>query len=284
MKVLRMVGISYRKLFNTERPYLILILMLVLLWGYTQPMIRFSVQQDAPMQIFEPFISLFTTMTITLFPMLGLLFLLNDAPFIEDDTLYVLTRSSKVAWAAAQILYMVSLIIIYYFLILSTTCLMSAGRAYLDNRWSETAYLLSSTQAATVENVPIFIDAGILWSTLPLHAMIHTFVLACLYGCFVGMLLFLINLLSGKLIGFGVILFVHVLSYILAYATPNTDFYYLSPHLMSLLANYQFGTGYGLQLPYGYAVLILINSLLIGCILAVCKKKEDYITKEGQSR
>lgn len=53
---------------------------------------------------------------------------------------------------------------------------------------------------------------------------------------------------------------------------------------MSLLANYQFGTGYGLQLPYGYAVLILINSLFVGCILAVCKKKGDYITKEGQSR
>lgn len=284
MKILRMVQVSYRKLLSSERPYLIFVLMLVLLWGYAQPMIRFSVRQNAPIQIFEPFISMFTSMTITLFPMLGLLFLLNDAPFIEDDTLYLLIRSSKGSWAAAQIGYMVSLIIIYYFLIFSATCLICAERAYCDNRWSEIAYLLSSTQAGTVENVPIIIDAGMLWGTLPLCAMIHTFALACLYGCFVGMLLFLINLLSGRLIGFGTVLFVHILSYILAYATPNMNFYYLSPHLMSLSVNYQFGSGYGLRLSYGYAALILINSFLIGCILAVCKKKGDFITKGVQSQ
>ena len=82
------------------------LVLLLLCLTMTSEYVDYSKEIGLSIQVFEPFILMFTQRYSLLFIMLILLLLYQDVPFIDDCTPYLLIRKTRFSWAMGQILYM----------------------------------------------------------------------------------------------------------------------------------------------------------------------------------
>ena len=103
----------------------------------TSEYVEYSKEIGLSIQIFEPFILMFTQKYALLFIMLDFLLLYQDIPFINDSTPYLLVRKNRLSWAIGQILYIcISTVIILLFALV--VCMLSGiSVSYFQNIWSE---------------------------------------------------------------------------------------------------------------------------------------------------
>ena len=71
----------------------------------TSEYVGYSEEIGLPIQIFEPFILMFTQKYSLLVIMLVFLLLYQDVPFINECTPYLLVRKNRLTWAIGQIQY-----------------------------------------------------------------------------------------------------------------------------------------------------------------------------------
>ena len=81
------------------------LVLLLLCLTMTSEYVDYSKEIGLSIQVFEPFILMFTQRYSLLFIMLILLLLYQDVPFIDDCTPYLLIRKTRFSWAMGQILY-----------------------------------------------------------------------------------------------------------------------------------------------------------------------------------
>ena len=75
------------------------LVLLLLCLTMTSEYVDYSKEIGLSIQVFEPFILMFTQRYSLLFIMLILLLLYQDVPFIDDCTPYLLIRKTRFSWA-----------------------------------------------------------------------------------------------------------------------------------------------------------------------------------------
>ena len=183
----------------------------------------FSVQQfmefvqlrGEPANIFDGFLYSATDPQSSMLIVLGYLFLLSDAPFVNERTLQLVIRTSRKIWNSSCIMYIGLMAFFYYGTILLLSMLLLAENGYWGESWS-----IPLSQVAQNGNLMIFRFSVSFpyWNFMqeysPIHACALVFIGNCLYAFFMGCMLYLGNLGMKYSLGTWAVLFVHFSGYI----------------------------------------------------------------------
>ena len=134
---------NLRMLGKNLRFYLGLLLGLLICFFLTEKTISLAGVFHTDLQFLEPFIWCFADSDSVLFASLALLLPLSQVPRLDTPASYLILRSGRRNWLMGQIVTVFSITTLYTIFLLACTCFMTVGNAFIENRWSDTATVMS---------------------------------------------------------------------------------------------------------------------------------------------
>ena len=128
---------------KNPRFYMSLLLGFLLCWLLTDKTMAISRQYMTNVQNFEPFIWCYADDDSILYASLVMLLMLSAFPRLDTPASYLIFRARRASWLMGQLLTVLMLTALYCGMILFSSMALCTGHAFLDDRWSETATMLS---------------------------------------------------------------------------------------------------------------------------------------------
>ena len=128
---------------KNPRFYMSLLLGFLLCWLLTDKTMAISRQYMTNVQIFEPFIWCYADDDSILYASLVMLLMLSAFPRLDTPASYLIFRARRSSWLLGQLLTVLALTALYCGMILLSSMALCVGHAFLADRWSETATMLS---------------------------------------------------------------------------------------------------------------------------------------------
>jgi len=203
---LRMLRKNPRLIMSLSMGFLICFLL-------TEKTISLSNEFLTDIQVFEPFIWCFADSDSILFASLALILLLSQFPRLDTPAAYLVFRTNRLNWLLGQVLTALVIGIGYTLLLLLSSVLLTASSAFFENKWSETATLLSFSPAS-FEAAMIVVRKTIKLTT-PYSATFHIFLLISQYALLLTTLNLAVSLWHGKKAGMFAMIFMSLLAYLL---------------------------------------------------------------------
>lgn len=125
-----------------------------------------------------------------LFP---LILLYCDAPFIDANQPYIISRSGRKLWCVGQLLYIVISSFVYFFFILLLSVLINIRYITFSMDWGKLIATFYKTSAARDAGIPLWFSATIPEYFSPVQALCFSLLLLSLSGIFLGFLIFCLN-------------------------------------------------------------------------------------------
>ncbi|NLC46281.1 MAG: hypothetical protein GX766_03930 [Firmicutes bacterium] len=179
----------------------------------TEKTISLTNEFPTDIQVFEPFIWCFADSDSILFASLALILLLSQFPRLDTPAAYLVFRTNRLNWLLGQVLTAFVISIGYTLFLLISTVILTSGNAYFENRWSDTATLLSFSPASF--EVALIVVRKTIKLTTPWSATIHIFFLIAQYTLLLTTLNLAVSLRYGKKAGMFAIIFMSLLAYLL---------------------------------------------------------------------
>lgn len=200
MKLLKTVfGVgfqNFRKWKTDYRIWVIAALLIIMVQIYVDDMrkVAESIQTEIPIWIFPFLYSQFHTKLIFTLP---LILMFCNAPFIDDNQVFVYTRTGRGKWLWGQIIYVIAASAIYYIFLLAVSLLSTVFIGDVSMEWGKTLYATaaSSRIARAVGSNFIDISQIILDFFTPVQAVWFTFLMSWLCGILLGLIIFLCNMI-----------------------------------------------------------------------------------------
>lgn len=130
--------------------------------------------------------------------------LFADAPFMNNNSLYVVSRVGRYSWALGMSIYIVVASIIYSLIILLTTIICSASYSYGGDIWSRPMVSLLDGSAWIKGAPTMFTNYNMAYNYTPMETALLGLGLFILLISMLGMMLFALNIVNGKVLGFAV--------------------------------------------------------------------------------
>ena len=134
---------------------------------------------------------------------LPLLLVFCNAPFVDDNALFVIVRSKRKSWIIGQVLYIIFASAIYNIFIFLCTFILSLTNAEFSLEWGKVVNTMSNSTIAADMGYP-FLDSSrfvLTWFS-PIQAVWFTFLLSWLMSIMIGLLIYVINTITNtKYIG-----------------------------------------------------------------------------------
>lgn len=194
------------------------------------------------------------------------LFLLSDAPFMNEAQLFVIQRTGRLPWVLGQVLYvMLSAAIFLAVLALIVLIVIAPYATFSCHGWGKVVTTLAYTDAGQQLHLAIPFSAKIIESLEPAQALLLELLLEYLALAFVGLLMFVINLVSSTKIGLYASGFVCLYDILAVNTLPN-QFLWVSPLSMARLSVLNFASE-RYQYPTPLWAFLFSLSLLIALTL-----------------
>lgn len=132
--------------------------------------------------------------------LLGLILLFCDAPFIEAEQPYIITRAGRKLWTIGQIIYIILASALYFLTVLILTFMLLVPFSTLESGWGKVINTLSQFGAGRY-SVALPFDLSIVNTFSPMEAMLLELLLCWLLGIFVGLVMFILNLQFSRSAG-----------------------------------------------------------------------------------
>ncbi len=190
---------NFRKWKYDYRVWIALLIMLVFVHSYTNGLSSFCdyVNIKSSPWIF-PF--LYTQYYVKLLFFFPLILIFSNAPFVDNNELYVIIRSGRIKWSIAQILYIIISTAIYFFLVILFSIIFNLNIICITDEWGKVLNTLANTDAADQFNIGFKPDKNIINLFSPIQAMWFTFLHSWISGIILGLIIFLFNMIFK---GFG---------------------------------------------------------------------------------
>ncbi len=133
------------------------------------------------------------------------LVLFADAPFMDNNSLYVVSRIGRYRWCVGKILYMVIAAIVFNIVCLLTTILVSLPYSFPGDIWSSAFVGALNGDAVGLGYQAYFQNKDIVYMFNPLKVALISMGLKVLLNCVMGMMLFVLNIVNGKVLGYAVV-------------------------------------------------------------------------------
>ena len=292
-QVLILTAVNFRRWRRSPQIWLAFGLGFVACFLLTDKTVQFAEKHGTVMQMFEPFIWTFGDAKSILLISLCLLLLFSDMPQLGAEVPFLLIRTSRMRWMAAQILYLMLATLLFTGFILLSSCILCANYAFPANQWSETAAILGYSKIGQNIAIPAFVK--VLELTLPYPCTVHIFLLMLGYSMSLSSVMFLCNLLRGRMgmtagvvfSGFGLFLNPEVISewfHLSEYRirTANVLFGWMSPlnHATYYMHNFGYDNLPRLQTSY----LIFAGIPLVMFALAFLRARRYAFSFTGTER
>lgn len=199
----------------TVRMWLGILLGLAMFMVQIRQFVEFVYVRGEPVNLLELFMYGVINPQNNMLVILGYLFLLSDAPFVNERTLQLVLRTSKKTWNSSCLLYIVAQAFLYYFVLLLFSMLFIQKYGYWGEIWS-----IPLTQAARQDILMIFqFNVSFpYWSFMQGHSVIQacglTLTGSVLYASLLGIILYVGNLGGRYSVGTWLAVFVHFSGYI----------------------------------------------------------------------
>lgn len=187
---------NIRKWKTNYRIWMIAIVMLILVNSYVNNIAQInSILGEKSTVFIYPFI--YSQFYMKLIFTLPIIMIFCDAPFIDNNQLFVILRSKRMKSTWGQIMYIVLGSGIYYLFILTSTIILSLPYSQLNMQWGKVLHTLAETNTASslgfyfIEVNPLTLDYF-----TPLQAIWFTFLLSWLCGICLGLIIYFLNLIT----------------------------------------------------------------------------------------
>jgi len=285
MQPISIMAEHFRVRSRSPRIYMGFLLGMALTMIPTHRYLQYAEALHEPIQILEPFIISLSVRQNMAFLVLGLLLVLSDAPFMTRRTPYVLLRTSRRKYVTGSLLYVVTMSAAYFLsLLLFTACVVSKY-AYFGSFWSYPMYQLTqkTTTASLMNQFCMFFSYPYITNTFsPFYAALHAFLLSLIYAVILGLIMFILNSIKGRVFGSVAALLVHAAGYVMmleaAYGVPK---YSLLGN--ALLASHENTVPDGSKLTLSFSYLYLTAILLT--LTSFCYwffKRTDFRISTGE--
>lgn len=194
---LRICCQNFRKWQTDYRIWTILILLFTLVYEQTHDLASLGRDLGVKSSLwYYPF--LYSQYHMKLIFTLPLLMVFCNAPFIDDNAMFIIVRSKRKAWILGQIIYIVAVSAVYNLFILFSVFVTSIPSAEISTNWGKLLNTISVSNASLSAGYP-FLSASrfvITWFT-PLQAVWFTFLLSWLMSIMIGMLVYFFNSITN---------------------------------------------------------------------------------------
>ena len=210
-----------------------------------------------------------------------------DAPFIDRHTPFIMVRTGRNTWVLGQLLHILLTSFLYTLFIYGSTVLSFLPNIDLSSDWGKVIRTLAVNPTSAYEkgiDLTVLINNSIVNSFSAMEATLISLGLFFLVTLFMGIVIFSLNLMVGKMCGIitaGILVFISYFSIYVGNLTIGYKVYYFSPLSWSSLQYidwYRSGDSPSLL----YAVIFLLGSSIILVIASVISfSRKDINIAEG---
>lgn len=196
--IFHIAAMNFRKWQTDYRIWCIAVLLAVVTAIYVDDMRKSAeiIGADIPIWIFPFLYSQFHTKLIF---MLGVVLMFCNAPFIDSNQMFVYMRSGRLKWLCGQVVYIIAASAAYFLFLFIISLLFTVFTGEVSLEWGKTLVSLSAdSRLHTIADAPfVDISTKVITFFTPIQAVWFTFLLSWLGGLFLGLLIFLCNILSN---------------------------------------------------------------------------------------
>lgn len=170
-----------------------------------------------PVNILEAFIVIENHNINMLLLVIGWILIISDAPFIKGNIYLILYRSNRTRWNMGMMLYIMLQAFLYVTCIAVVSVLVSSIWGFSGNMWSSPVYNLAMDKA---NNLGVEYNITFHWTnimenmTVP-QAFGISFLFMWLYLVFLGVLLYVCNLLLKEIYGIIIVFGIQIWSFLI---------------------------------------------------------------------
>ncbi|MBZ4665359.1 hypothetical protein [Mahella sp.] len=230
---------------------------------------------------------LFITPVVT--PIYGCfaILLFSDAPFIDRHMPFIVIRTGRNSWILGQLLYILFTSFLYTIINYIITVISFIPYIDFTSDWGRVIMTLARNPGSAYEKgikLTVLINDSIVTSFTAIEATLISLGLFFLVTLFIGIVIFSLNLIIGKMCGIitaGILVFISYFSIYVGRLTIGLKVYYFSPiSWISLQYIDWYGSGDSPSLQY--AVIFLLGTSLSLSILSVISfSRKDINIAEG---
>lgn len=183
----------------SPRFYTVLLAVLIFSWTQVSGVRSYAIRQGLGVSLwYYPF--LFSTFICALMLYFGVVLLFCNAPFVDAQQLFVILRSGKKTWFRGQILFIILSSILYFTYIWVVSIVLFLPHLGMTGDWGSVLWEMAAMPSLS-EGGGFLITERTLYMFSPLQGCLLVWVLNVLVGCFLGFLIFYINLYKSRTYG-----------------------------------------------------------------------------------
>lgn len=199
-----------KKNFTSIRFYTVLLVATIFSWSQIRGIREYASGQGLGVSCwYYPF--LFSASICVLFLYFGLVLLFCNAPFVDGQQMFVILRSGKKTWFRGQIFYIILSSIGYFTYIFILSIIMYLPYVGMTDKWGTVLWEFARNPGITT-GLGVAINARTLSIFSPIKACLLIWLVNVLAGCFLGFLVFYVNLYKNRTIGSTIALMVVLIS------------------------------------------------------------------------
>lgn len=226
------------------------------------------------MNCFETYITVTNNGWFGIIMFILILLLFMDAPFMDNNSLYVVSRIGRYRWCIGKIIYIFIAAVIFNGVILLTTILSSVAYSFPGNIWSDTFLGVVRGDPVSKGFDVSFLNMEIVKFLSPAVTAFMSAGLMVLLDCMVGMVLYALNLVNGKVLGCAVT----SILYLVGYTVSDSEYVKFLPMHNSLMVEHQLDGGMTFKWSVIYFCIIIAVSTVVSLLLI---RKVDYKITTG---
>ena len=272
-KSIRVFCYQLKRELLTVRTKLLFLMVGIFIYSNIEPIVNFSkaVNIKVTPWAFSHLVNDFTCQPVF---MIGLIFLLSNAPFRSDTYRYIVARSGKVEWEIGNLLYIFTMTFLYTSFMFLVSVISLGTRISISSNWGKIWGTLAKTDAGMQFSVKFIINDFIIGTYKPLLATLYSFILEWMCFLWLGYLIYLFNLFAKRAVGV-IVAGVFILLDIMIYNSWVESAYLISPVTLAQLSTFTKGNlKYGLTLEYAFVFFLTGIMLFIISTLIVANRKD----------
>lgn len=184
---------NFRKWRTDYRIWVIALTMIIMVQIYVDDMQKISeyLNTDIPIWIFPFMYSQFHTKLIYTLP---IVLMFCNAPFVDNNQIFVYTRIGRKKWICGQLLYIIIAAAVYYIFLLIVSLFSTVFIGDVSAEWGKTLHTLAVSDVGWKVGC-VFVDVSSIVVDFfsPLQAVWFTFLVSWLCAVLLGLLIFFCN-------------------------------------------------------------------------------------------
>lgn len=253
-----------------SRTFTLMILEMYILYIYTQPVIKFSEASSYPSAVWTlPF--MFSNIYFLFLFMLGVIYYFSDVPFMQHFSMYQIIRTGRKRWVLGQIgsvILQSGFLMIFNF---AMSILWLFGHCEWTTGWGKLLHTAALTNAADYYGFLFEVPYSAMQKYSPIELVLMTLVIGTLVISFIGILMFALSLVLGRIWAIAAAVVMVVMIYLVHNAHPAgvQKLSMFAP--VTWMQTTMIGTkmySYYTRPPLEYMIFaLLVGILLLGCFI-----------------